>query len=165
MFADWYNVKVMRKIKFYDENTRQWWMPDTGGSNIPALNKVLANWDMSLSNEVLEGDFSLATRTVSYLSGAGIAQWPKDGQLIARELTNQGRLSILYRSTHLVILFITGSEVISGSSVTIEDVPVLGFYQTPQESGGRIVLYGDSNCLDSAHLHRGMGYNSANRAS
>lgn len=30
VFADWYNVTVMRKVKFYDENTRQWWMPDTG---------------------------------------------------------------------------------------------------------------------------------------
>lgn len=81
----------MKKIKFYDENTRQWWMPDTGGANVPALNRLLAPWGMSLSNEVLEGDFSLATRTVSYLSGAGIAQWPKEGQLIARDLTNQGK--------------------------------------------------------------------------
>ena len=32
VFADWYNVEVMKKIKFYDENTRQWWMPDTGSS-------------------------------------------------------------------------------------------------------------------------------------
>lgn len=30
IFADWYNVTVMQKVKFYDENTRQWWMPDTG---------------------------------------------------------------------------------------------------------------------------------------
>ena len=30
VFADWYNSDVMKKIKFYDENTRQWWMPDTG---------------------------------------------------------------------------------------------------------------------------------------
>ena len=30
VFADWYNSEVMKKIKFYDENTRQWWMPDTG---------------------------------------------------------------------------------------------------------------------------------------
>jgi len=22
VFADWYNVSVMRKVKFYDENTR-----------------------------------------------------------------------------------------------------------------------------------------------
>lgn len=24
IFADWYNVSVMRKVQFYDENTRQW---------------------------------------------------------------------------------------------------------------------------------------------
>lgn len=30
VFADWYNASVIQKIKFYDENTRQWWMPDTG---------------------------------------------------------------------------------------------------------------------------------------
>jgi membrane-bound transcription factor site-1 protease len=49
-----------------------------------------------------------------------------------------------------------GSEVISGSSVAVQDVPILGFYQTPTASGGKIVVFGDSNCLDSAHLHRGM---------
>jgi hypothetical protein len=31
-------------------------------------------------------------------------------------------------------------------------IPVLGFYQTKStETGGRIVAYGDSNCIDSAH--------------
>jgi len=30
VFADWYNTTVMEKVKFYDENTRQWWLPDTG---------------------------------------------------------------------------------------------------------------------------------------
>ena len=24
VFADWYNTSVMEKVKFYDENTRQW---------------------------------------------------------------------------------------------------------------------------------------------
>ena len=34
------------------------------------------------------------------------------------------------------------------------DIPVLGFYQTVanRENGGRVVVYGDSNCIDSAHL-------------
>lgn len=96
MFADWYNVEVMKKIKFYDENTRQWWMPDTGGANIPALNLLLASWGMSLSNEVLEGEFTLATRTVSYLSGAGIADWPEEGELIARELSDQGMICLTF---------------------------------------------------------------------
>ncbi len=31
--------------------------------------------------------------------------------------------------------------------------PVLGFYQTKgTENGGRIVVYGDSNCIDNAHM-------------
>jgi membrane-bound transcription factor site-1 protease len=30
VFADWYNVEVMKKIKFFDENTKQLWTPATG---------------------------------------------------------------------------------------------------------------------------------------
>ena len=29
-FGEWYNVSVMKKVKFFDENTRQWWIPVTG---------------------------------------------------------------------------------------------------------------------------------------
>ena len=32
IFAEWYNVSVMKKVKFFDENTRQWWIP---GKQIP----------------------------------------------------------------------------------------------------------------------------------
>ena len=51
----------MQKLRFYDENTRQWWMPDTGGANIPALNTLLSTWGISLrydrhnSNNVYSG--------------------------------------------------------------------------------------------------------------
>ena len=57
--ADWFNVPVMRKIKFYDENTRQWWMPDTGGGNVPALNTLLSPWGMAFSDQVYEGEFTI----------------------------------------------------------------------------------------------------------
>ena len=59
VIADWFNVNVMRKVKFYDENTRQWWMPDTGGANVPALNDLLAPWQMAFSDGVYEGDYHL----------------------------------------------------------------------------------------------------------
>ena len=91
VFADWYNVEVMKKIKFYDENTRQWWMPDTGGANIPALNTLLQPWGIALSNEVLEGEFNLVNHKVSYASGTSIAQWPSEGLLVARDLNDQGK--------------------------------------------------------------------------
>lgn len=38
VFADWYNTSVIKAAKFYEENTRKWWTPLTGGANIPALN-------------------------------------------------------------------------------------------------------------------------------
>ncbi|XP_048576639.1 membrane-bound transcription factor site-1 protease-like isoform X1 [Nematostella vectensis] len=64
VIADWYNVDVMKKIKFYDENTRQWWMPDTGGANIPALNELMASWGMAFSDHVFHGDFTLGDHKV-----------------------------------------------------------------------------------------------------
>ena len=51
-------------------------------------------------------------------------------------------------------LFVSGSEVITGSSTVINNVPILGLYDTPSARGGRVVVYGDSNCLDSAHMQR-----------
>ena len=53
-------------------------------------------------------------------------------------------------------MFISGYEVIKGETMTAEKVPILGLYQTKVNKGsGRIVLYGDSNCLDSSHLQKG----------
>ena len=48
----------------------------------------------------------------------------------------------------------TGAEVLTGSTRLIHNVPVLGFYQSPHQGGGRIVVFGDSNCLDNSHLRR-----------
>ena len=85
--------------------------------------------------------------TVNYGSGTSIAQFPANGVLLRVNLKNQGQ------------------EVITGKTVDVADVAVLGLHQmqTPTElggtetSGGRIVLYGDSNCLDNSHLKKGTG--------
>ena len=103
VFADWYNVDVMKKIKFYDENTRQWWMPETGGANVPALNRLLAAWDMSLSNNVLEGDFSLGSRMVSFSSGTSLASWPSEAHIISRDLNDQGVFVMWSQYCHMTI--------------------------------------------------------------
>ena len=42
VLADWYDPEIMAKIRFFDENTRQWWTPLTGGANLPGLNALLA---------------------------------------------------------------------------------------------------------------------------
>ena len=65
-----YNTTVMKKVKFYDENTRLWWVPDTGGANIPALNDLLAGWGIALGDTVVEGEIALGSHDAQYSSGS-----------------------------------------------------------------------------------------------
>lgn len=66
----------------------------------------------------------------------------------------------------------SGIEVKTGTTTVHHTVPVLGLHQVNQGnrwfhfylsnlyciyiSGGRLVVYGDSNCIDSAHIQSGM---------
>lgn len=136
VFADWYNVTVMKKVKFYDENTRQWWMPDTGGANVPAINELLASWDVQLGDRVFEGKFKLKEHDVYYASGTSIRTFPKDGIVIAKNLIDQG------------------TEILGEPDTTQYKIPILGLFQTKstEKKSGRIIVYGDSNCIDSSHL-------------
>lgn len=63
---------------------------------------------------------------------------------------------------HLVIVIhvlkFLGLEVLKQETAVVENVPVLGLYQTPSEGGGRIALYGDSNCIDDSHRQKGNGH-------
>jgi len=138
VFADWYNTTVMKKVRFYDENTRLWWVPDTGGSNVPALNDLLAGWGIAFGDTVLDGEISLGSHEAQFSSGSPIVRFPPDGLLITPSLRDQGR------------------EVLGEVSTATISLPVLGLYQTRARSpgGGRIVVYGDSNCIDGAHLSK-----------
>jgi len=140
VFADWYNVSVMKKVKFYDENTRQWWVPDTGGSNIPALNDLLKPWEIAFGDKVYEGNFKFGSiHDMFYASGAHIIQFPsKDSLLVKRQLNNQGK------------------EVLESKSVKEDNIAILGLHYPHDNvsNKGRIAVYGDSNCLDSAHLQK-----------
>lgn len=111
IFADWYNVSVMKKvyffyiyyffifvniyiffqIKFYDENTRQWWTPVTGGANIPALNDLLVPYGISFGSNVYYGEFEMRDKKVHYSSGSHITSFPNEGIVVAKFLKNQGR--------------------------------------------------------------------------
>lgn len=90
IFADWYNVTVMKKVKFYDENTRQWWMPDTGGANLPALNELLASWGIQLGDRTFGGDFKWNDHRMFYASGTSIRDFPEDGIVLDADLEDQG---------------------------------------------------------------------------
>jgi len=95
VFGDWYNTTVMKKIKFFDENTRQWWTPDTGGANIPALNDLLKPFGIAFGDFVGEGHFKLGDHSMYYASGATIVKFPMNpGDIIVGTKLNDQGLSV-----------------------------------------------------------------------
>lgn len=192
VFADWYNVSVMKKIKFYDENTRQWLQFDSGGANIPALNDLLGEFGIALGDTVYEGYFSMGDQGMYYASGSSLINFPQDNSsiLIERDLHDQGKeilngeenTKTRYSSVILGMLQVNGSNFLipkdelenpknsvlnkrillndreiddnlieNESNPEIkEDKPVV----ENKSKSGRIVVYGDSNCLDSTHIEK-----------
>lgn len=100
VFADWYNASLLRHVKFYDENTRQWWIPETGGANVPALNDLLSMYQVALGDRVFDGAFRLGGHPMYYASGTHIHSFPEHGILITAPLSDQGHQvrNILFKS-------------------------------------------------------------------
>jgi membrane-bound transcription factor site-1 protease len=145
VFADWYNVDVIKSAIFFDENSKEWWTPLTGGSNIPALNDLLQPFNISFTDKIYEGDFNIGQHSSYYASGTAIGDFSfsnKKNRLIFRRLNNQ------------MDEFINKTNKNGKTKLTVETVPILGFVQTESkiDKSGRIAVYGDSSCLDSRNL-------------
>ena len=127
----------MTAIKFFDENTRNWWYPETGGANIPALNELLATWGVRLGTHVFDGHFSFRKDTVAFRSGNALDRFPLGGLLFSAQLNDLGQ-EIVHRQL--------------GQTLR---VPILGLLQVSElASAGRVVVFGDSSCADDAHSGR-----------
>ncbi|XP_042376631.1 subtilisin-like protease SBT6.1 isoform X1 [Zingiber officinale] len=134
VFAEWYNVDSMVKMRFFDDNTRSWWTPVTGGANIPALNELLAPFDIAFGDKILNGDFSINGEQSHYASGTDIVMFPKGGYLHSFEFQDNSEAS--------------ATQNILSSGMT-KVFPILGLVEVGK---GRIAVYGDSNCLDGSHM-------------
>ncbi|XP_011879959.1 PREDICTED: membrane-bound transcription factor site-1 protease [Vollenhovia emeryi] len=169
VFADWYNIAVMRKIKFYDENTRRWWIPETGGANIPAINDLLyPNWGVAFGDEVRNGQFTLGQHApVTFASGTTLTRFPKDGIVLYAELYDQGQELLEKESGVLKLVPILGLlQVTSKKDVKMTHNKInneIGQADQNDEkhhakeqtsTSGRLVVYGDSNCIDDSHLQK-----------
>ncbi|GJU39271.1 subtilisin-like protease SBT6.1 isoform X1 [Tanacetum coccineum] len=135
VFADWYNVDTMVKMRFFDDNTRSWWTPVTGGANIPALNDLLAPFGIAFGDRILNGDFNLNDELIRYASGTNIAKFPAGGYVHSFPFYDSSESG----ATH--------SFLASGTDNA--DSAILGLVEV---GGSRIAVYGDSNCLDSSHM-------------
>uniref|UniRef100_A0A7N0TYX2 Uncharacterized protein n=2 Tax=Kalanchoe fedtschenkoi TaxID=63787 RepID=A0A7N0TYX2_KALFE len=135
VFADWYNVDTMVKMRFFDDNTRSWWTPVTGGANIPALNDILGSFGIAFGDKILNGDFFIDGEQSRYASGTDIVKFPRGGFVHRFPLMDSSES----RATQNVLI----------SSLAKADSPILGFLKA---GTGHIAVYGDSNCLDSSHM-------------
>lgn len=67
------------------------WTPDTGGANIPALNNLLDNWNVTLGDTVYHGNFKLGDHDMYYASGTSIVKFPLElGVVVTSTLIDQG---------------------------------------------------------------------------
>jgi membrane-bound transcription factor site-1 protease len=60
-----YHLQSLQQMKFFDDNTRSWWTPITGGANVPALNDLLAPHGIALGEHILQGTAALGEHKVT----------------------------------------------------------------------------------------------------
>ncbi|CAF0772169.1 unnamed protein product [Brachionus calyciflorus] len=148
IFADWFNTSVIKAAKFYEENTRKWLTPLTGGANIPSLNEFLEPYGIAFSDRIYEGEYQIGDHTTIFSSGVSISKFPQSesNYLISRKLRDQGEA------------FLADYSNKTSQKSKIEQVPILGLVRLSQDKPdvepGRIVVYGDSNCIDSSHIKK-----------
>ena len=66
IIADWYDELVLHKEIYKDDNTRSTWHPITGGSNIPAINRLLDRFDAQICLQSFKGKFNFSGSEVRH---------------------------------------------------------------------------------------------------
>ncbi|CAH8571045.1 unnamed protein product [Schistosoma mattheei] len=176
VFADWYNTSVMKSLRFYDTNTRRLWTPDTGGSNLPALNELLRPFEIEFGDSVFSGNYVIGHRTVAYHSGSSLRKFPNQAianhtgrtALLKVNLVDIGKQFIQHDSMFSKSeseTSLEGDKILVNSEPNLRLKPIIGKDPTPAILGlwtpivenvvsemGRLSVYGDSDCLSSTHL-------------
>ncbi|KXZ49151.1 hypothetical protein GPECTOR_23g79 [Gonium pectorale] len=115
-------------MRFFDDNTRSWWTPATGGANVPALNDLLAPFGLGLGDAVVHGTAAIAGMRVTLSYGVDVAKVPAGGWLHKATLSDAARKGS-HPSSHGFL-----GAVTHGSA------------------GGHVAVFSDSNCLDRSHM-------------
>ena len=128
LFPEWYSLDAMQRMRFFDDNTRSWWTPATGGSNVPALNELLAPHGLAFGATALHGSVAVGGHKMAYASGTSIVTAPRGAKLLSAVLQDKARAHTSTppaerNAAHAVLALLHAGE-------------------------GRIAAFGDASCVD-----------------
>lgn len=139
VFAEWFDPRILERLRFFDAGSERWWEPITGGANLPSLNRLLSVFGMAFGTGVYSGrvDFSEMYQ-VALRSASSLVQLPSGAYRVkASGLTND------YKR------FYSDERPEVASNFIENDVPILAYLSTGPKSG-RIAAFGDTGCFDSS---------------
>lgn len=114
----------------------------------------MAPFGIGLGDRIYDGEFRIGEHTAGYVSGTSIVMIPpsQTNYVIERELRDEGEEFLAEAATASVANK-------SRKKPRTEKVAILGLVQTEPATtateSGRVVVYGDSNCVDSSHIKSG----------
>jgi hypothetical protein len=129
VMAEWFNVVTMKSVCFDDDNTKTRWCPVTGGSNVPALNRLLAPYGISLGDRVLAGEIMSNSGRANFKSGTSLVTFPKGGFLSVVTMQDETEDARKGQSVDAGVLGVLPGKVLG-------------------DQAGSVMVYGDSTCLD-----------------
>jgi len=142
VFGEWYNVKTMHTMRFFDDNTHEWWTPITGGANVPALNDLLGDYGFSFGDRVLDGKATIGHEQVRISSGANVMSAPKGAFVHSASLIDKAAdASAETKATTHHVMAHRRNVAQEHAICALSDV-----------GSGRVFVFSDSNCLDSSHM-------------
>lgn len=140
IFADWFDETMIDRNTFYDSAKFESLKPIVGGANIPALNDLLQPFGIAFGSSVFAGDLQILNKTISYFSGSYLIKFPRSGFLFTFDLFNESDLILSSKNKH---------------KEANKHIPIMGLLKKVygQENSGKIIVFGDSNCIDSSYLY------------
>ena len=142
VFGEWYNVKTMHTMRFFDDNTHEWWTPVTGGANVPALNDLLGDFGFSFGDRIIEGIARIGRDNVRISSGANVMSAPKGAFVHSASMVDKAADAAAEQKT-------THTQRTPPRRGVAADYAVCALSDV---GSGRVFVFGDSNCLDSSHM-------------
>jgi len=135
VIADWYSEEHLNDIHFFDQETKRWYPPETGGSNVPAINKLLMPFGISFRTQgVFSGIIFYKGCRLKFDSGSVLDKYPDHANVYFSRLWSIR--TIKNKNARKKAKYVADTEE--------ENLP---FMASVSSYKGNIIVFGDSSCF------------------